>query len=233
MRRNRLWNFLVAFVFATVAGIGFSMCRSAPKQNYRGWKKYTPEDYNLASSPTDSSDVILLPFCNKFFHDEDLVHYFPASGGYVTIQFNPEIDYLSRDNAHLLGAVHRLLYTKSERGNIELTLRDLVSPGDVYYFLTDEEMARYRKGSSLDWMNGGGQTMYSGRIKDHNIGYWAGKDHWLQYFVNGDTDTVEIILRPNKTGRLRVMTIVFSATYGSDNNAGSFVNNAIYVIQGW
>ena len=231
MKRNNLWNFLVALVFVTVAGVGLSMCRSAPKQNYSGWKKYAPEDYPMTPPPYDSS-FILPPFCDKFFHDEDAVHYFPASGGHARMQYNPEIDYLSRGNACVIGAVQRLLYTKSKWGDIELTPNDSVIPGDVYCGPSRDDFQRQWKQAAVDWINGGGRCFTGGNLRGTTC-FTAGENDWVECSVNGDEDLVNITVMPNTTGRLRVMTIVFIASYGTFFVSDRFVNNAIYIIQGW
>ncbi len=230
MKRKGNWNFIVTILFVTVVGVIFSMCRSAPKQNYRGWTKHPPEDYPMAPPPF-FSNAILPPFCNKFFHEEDVIHYFPASGGFARIQYNPEIDYLSASNACVSGAVQRLVYTKSRFGDIELQ-RDTVIPGDVYCCSDEDSRKRWKQRADDPWIKGGGRY-WTERSLQKLLDFTAGEDHWVECRVNGDKDLVSIIVMPNKTGRLRVMTIVFTASYGSIEVSDHFVNNAIYIIQSW
>lgn len=73
-----------------------------------------------------------------------------------------------------------------------------------------------------------GASIVSATIRNQISEITAGVDNWITIKINGKEHTVEICVRPNKTGQQRKMNICISADIGL---MYSFKNDIIHVIQ--
>ncbi len=195
-------------------------CRSQEGQKsleYRKWPTHALTEYPASNG---AAGEFRSPFDWRMFFDEDIHHVIPAKGGGFKVQCNLETRNVSRGPFFKFASAKNKDQFPYWIETMQQNWIDSLSTGDVIGFSKNNPTA-------LKFEEKGARIIES-TITDRISEIQAGTENWLTIKINGYDLTIEIIVKPNKTGMQREMNIGFSANIGL---MYTFNNETLRIVQ--